>query len=125
LLMGPLDELNGMLGHILFYLYNQQQHNDTTFENIKKGCEAIDQYLVKLNYNYNKIPTKVFGLDKHDVDVIRALTINKTPILEGIMYCLSPSRNQFKHVNINQINDLPGDREVWTDSICIFKKVIL
>jgi len=113
-----IDTFNLELDQILFYLYNQTRRNDTTFDNIKKGCAVVDQVLDSVNYEYNHLTNK---LDRQDKIVLKTFTFNKRPMLQGIMDLLSPLKNRFKHAKITQLTSLPNDIEVWTDSPCIFE----
>ena len=116
-----ISTFNRMLQDLFFYHYNQQDRNDTTFENIKQGCESIDAYVKSINYDYNQLPP--YKLESWERRGLEKLTRNKQPILSNIMKVLSPSANGFEHTNIEQITKLPSHREVWTDSPCIFKRI--
>lgn len=112
---------NEMLQHIFFYMYNQKNRNDTSYDNIVKACKAVDAYLEKIDYDYTKLKDTEFG--RLERAVVADLTLNRTPILQRIQEYLSPTKNHFKHMNINSAEPIRGDHEVWTDSPCVFKKL--
>jgi len=114
-----ISNFNDLLGHIFFYLYNRQQRNDQSFDNIKAACIAVDKYLENIDYDYSKLPNDFTMREKI---IIKSLTHDKNSMLSVIMNCLAPQLNGFKQATLSQLTTLPENVEVWTDSPCIFKR---
>jgi hypothetical protein len=119
-----LDVLNTVLRRIFLEVLNRD-HVDESFVDLKTACADIDAVLAKCNYDFDIFDNKYNMLPETCFTLLNQLTRNRDSLLQELIKILDPIKNNFSHIKLTKTKStpLPFNKEVWTDSPCIFELI--